>query len=276
VSKFFGFLLGIAVALAGPAVFGVLAADGGIELSAKEMALAYGIGALVFWTVISYFSGAGALGAALTFGAMTYAVYWIPNRMTSFLNDVPGLTTGMIEGIKEYTSNGVVPVLAVISLIYAIQLMIGAVQRRRLRAENDLLQRERDQAGRQGDDTTAQYPLIGGDYPTSVDDRYDDPYGEDLFPFPSRHSSDDEQTAQLPVDDQADRPGEQEPTDDSRTSSFAADPGTNDAGNTHQTDERYRERMDNPALDLDETAQHHGATKKPAQAFGFPAQPAGA
>jgi hypothetical protein len=254
VSKFFGFLLGIAVALAGPAVFGVLAADGGIELSAKEMALAYGIGALVFWTVISYFSGAGALGAALTFGAMTYAVYWIPNRMTNFLNDVPGLTTGMIEGIKEYTSNGVVPVLAVISLIYAIQLMIGAVQRRRLRAENDLLQRERDQAGRQGDDT----------------------YGEDLFPFPSRHSSDDEQTAQLPVDDQADRPGEQEPTDDSRTSSFAADPGTNDAGNTHQTDERYRERMDNPALDLDETEQHHGATKKPAQAFGFPAQPAGA
>ena len=89
VSKFLGFLLGVVVALAGPAVFGVLAAPGGIELNAKEMALAYGIGALIFWTVVSYFSGAGALGAFVAFGTLIYCWLWIPNRTTNFLNDVP-------------------------------------------------------------------------------------------------------------------------------------------------------------------------------------------
>ena len=90
VSKFLGFLLGVAVALAGPAVFGVLAAPGGIELNAKEMALAFGIGALIFWAVVSYFSGAGALGAFVAFGTLIYCWLWIPNRTTNFLNDVPG------------------------------------------------------------------------------------------------------------------------------------------------------------------------------------------
>ena len=32
---------------------------------------------------------------------MTYAVLFIPNRMTNFLNDVPGVTDGMIEGVKN-------------------------------------------------------------------------------------------------------------------------------------------------------------------------------
>jgi heme exporter protein D len=202
VSKFFGFLLGIAVALVGPAMFGVLAAEGGIELNAKEMALAYGIGALIFWVVVSYFSGAGALGAALAFGTLIYAVYWIPNRMTNFLNDIPGVTNGMVDGIKQYTQNGMVPVLAVISLIYAIQLIVRSVQnRRRLRAEADRLQREREFAQAQQEaEVTAQYPVA---YPTTVDNRYDgqydDPYSEDPAPFPpgSYSSAYDEQTTQF-------------------------------------------------------------------------------
>jgi hypothetical protein len=209
VSKFLGFLLGIAVALVGPAVFGVLAADGGIELNAKEMALAFGIGALIFWTVLSYFSGAAALGAALTFGAMIYAVNWIPNRTTNFLNDVPGVTTGMIDGIKQYTLNGVVPILAVISLIYAIQLIVQSVQaRRRERAEADRRQREQEVAqAQQAAEVAAVYPVAGGDYPTSVDNRmgnnfgntnYDDLFDEDPTPFPPRDPA-EEQTAQYSV-----------------------------------------------------------------------------
>jgi hypothetical protein len=204
VSKFLGFLLGIAVALAGPAMFGVLTADGGLELNAKEMALAYGIGALIFWAVVSSFSGVAALGAALTFGVMIYAVHWVPNRMTNFLNEIPGVTTGMIQGVRQYTLTGLVPVLAVISLLYALQLMTATRRHRRLRAENERLLRERDQAVQQhGDDTTAQYPVIGRDYPTSFDNRYDDPHDGDLFPFPPRQSVDNEQTTQLPEDDQA-------------------------------------------------------------------------
>jgi hypothetical protein len=221
VSKFFGFLLGVVVALAGPAVFGVLAADGGIELNAKEMALAYGIGALIFWTVVSYFSGAAALGAALTFGAMIYTVHWIPNRMTNFLNDVPGVTTGMIDGIKQYTLNGVVPILAVISLVYGIQLIVQAVQRRRReRAEADRLQREQELAhAQQAPEATAAYPVAGGYYQPSEqfgenfgNSNYDDLFDEEPTPYPPRNQA-DEQTAQFassPVAEQyddADRDG---------------------------------------------------------------------
>ncbi|TCN42737.1 hypothetical protein EV644_102628 [Kribbella orskensis] len=205
-SKFLGFLLGIAVALAGPAMFGVLAADGGVKLNAKEMALAYGIGALIFWTVVSYFSGAAALGAALTFGAMVYTVHWIPNRMTNFLNDVPGVTTGMIDGIKQYTLNGVVPILAVISLVFGIQLIVQAVQRRRRdRAEADRLQREQELAQAQEADVTGEYPVAGGDYQPAADTRfgnnfgnsnYDDLFDEDPAPYPPRNQA-DEQTAQF-------------------------------------------------------------------------------
>ncbi|WBQ02768.1 hypothetical protein [Kribbella sp. CA-293567] len=214
-SKLLGFLLGIAVALVGPAMFGVLAADGGIQLNAKEMALAYGIGALIFWTVASYFSGAAALGAALTFGAMIYTVHWIPNRMTNFLNDVPGMTTGMIDGIKQYTLNGVVPILAVISLIFAIQSIVRSVQRRRRqRAEADRLQREQEAAveAQQMPAPPAAaaaaapaYPVAEGDY--SPDNRFGSNFGnsnyDDLFddepaqtPFTPRNQA-DEQTAQF-------------------------------------------------------------------------------
>jgi heme exporter protein D len=270
VSKFFGFLLGIAVALVGPAIFGVLAAKGGIELNAREMALAYGIGALIFWVVVSYFSGAGALGAALAFGTLIYAVYWIPNRMTNFLNDVPGVTNGMIDGIKQYTQNGMVPVLAVISLIYAIQLIVRSVQkRRRLRAEADRLQREQELAqARQEAEATAQYPVAGGDYPTSFDNhygsQYDEPYHEDPVHFPPSNyfSADDEQTTQfaeshatndapaedettqLPIDEQADEQADDRP---------------DEAG---QFGQQYRERMDGPHLE--ETAEHQvGAFENP-------------
>ncbi|MEU4396148.1 hypothetical protein [Kribbella sp. NPDC023855] len=205
-SKFLGFLLGIAVALVGPAMFGVLAADGGIKLNAKEMALAYGIGALIFWTVASYFSGAAALGAALTFGAMIYTVHWIPNRMTNFLNDVPGVTTGMIDGIKQYTLNGVVPILAVISLVFAIQSIVRTVQqRRRERAEAERLQREQEAAAQaqQVPEAPAAYPVAGGDYqPDSRfasnfgNSSYDDLFEEEPTPFKPRSQA-DEQTAQF-------------------------------------------------------------------------------
>jgi heme exporter protein D len=270
VSKFFGFLLGIAVALVGPAMFGVLAAEGGIALNAKEMALAYGIGALIFWVVVSYFSGAGALGAALAFGTLIYAVYWIPNRMTNFLNDIPGVTNGMIDGIKQYTQNGMVPVLAVISLIYAIQLIVRSVQnRRRLRADADRLQRERELAQAQQEaEVTAQYPVA---YPTTVDNRYggqyDDPYSEDPARFPpgSYSSADDEQTTQfagadaatyesaedettqLPIDEQGkDHPDELKPP----------------ADKAEQFGKQYRERMDGPHLD--DSAEHQfGAFDNP-------------
>ncbi|WP_433021523.1 hypothetical protein [Kribbella sp. CA-294648] len=208
-SKFLGFLLGIAVALVGPAMFGVLAADGGIKLNAKEMALAYGIGALIFWTVVSYFSGAAALGAALTFGAMIYTVHWIPNRTTNFLNDVPGVTTGMIDGIKQYTQNGVVPILAVISLVFAIQSIVRTVQqRRRERAEAERLQREQEAAVQaqqvpEAPAAPAAYPVAGGDYqPDSRfasnfgNSSYDDLFEEEPTPFKPRSQA-DEQTAQF-------------------------------------------------------------------------------
>ena len=217
-SKFLGFLLGIAVALVGPAMFGVLAADGGIKLNAKEMALAYGIGALIFWTILSYFSGAAALGAALTFGAMIYTVHWIPNRMTNFLNDVPGVTSGMIDGIKQYTLNGVVPILAVISLFFAIQLIVQSVQRRRReRAEAERRQREQDAAQQQEIDASSAYPVpvaagaaagagvaAGGYQPDSRfgnnfgNSTYDDLFEEEPTSYPPRSQA-DEQTAQYPT-----------------------------------------------------------------------------
>jgi hypothetical protein len=217
VSKFLGFLLGVVAALVGPAAFGVLAADGGIELNAKEMALAYGIGALIFWAVVSYFSGAAALGAALTFGAMIYAVHWIPNRTTNFLNDIPGVTTGMIDGIKQYTLNGVVPILAVISLVYAIQLITQSVQRRRReRAEAERQLREQEEA--QAAEAAAVYPAAGGEYPvdaggeypTTAESRfstfgntsYDDLFEEEPEPIRPRLQSEEQtmQFAPAPVD----------------------------------------------------------------------------
>ncbi|NUR96888.1 MAG: hypothetical protein HOV67_16705, partial [Kribbellaceae bacterium] len=202
-SKFLGFLLGVAVALAGPAVFGVLAAPGGIELNAKGMALAFGIGALVFWAVVSYFSGAGALGAFVAFGTLVYCWLWIPNRTTNFLNDVPGVTNGMIDGSKQYTLNGVVPILGVISLVYAVQLIVRGVQRRRReRAEAERLQREQEAAQAQQEaDVAAVYPVAAGTYqaPAAYQGRssYDDLFDE---PEPVRpRNQADEQTRQFPV-----------------------------------------------------------------------------
>lgn len=187
-------------------MFGVLAADGGIKLNAKEMALAYGIGALIFWTVLSYFAGAAALGAALTFGAMIYTVHWIPNRMTNFLNDVPGVTTGMIDGIKQYTLNGVVPILTVISLVFGIQSIVRSVQRRRReRAEADRLQREQEAAvqAQRMPEPVAAYPVAGGEYQPDArfggnfgNSNYDDLFEEEPAPFSPRNQA-DEQTAQF-------------------------------------------------------------------------------
>jgi type II secretory pathway pseudopilin PulG len=208
VSKFLGFLLGVVVALAGPAVFGVLAAPGGIELNAKEMALAFGIGALVFWAVVSYFSGAGALGAFIAFATLIYCWLWIPNRTTNFLNDVPGVTNGMIDGTKQYTLNGVVPILAVISLVYAIQLIVRGVQRRRReRAEEDRLQREQDAAQAQQEaDVAAVYPVAGSTYPETGaysggygnSTRYDDLFDDEPEPVRPRNQA-DEHTSQYPT-----------------------------------------------------------------------------
>ncbi|TDC14547.1 hypothetical protein E1261_42460, partial [Kribbella albertanoniae] len=209
-SKFLGFLLGVAVALAGPAVFGVLSAPGGIQLNTKGMTLAYAVGALVFWAVVSYFSGAGAIGAFLAFGTLVYCWLWIPNRTTNFLDDVPGVTTGMVEGTRQYTLNGVVPILTVISLVYAIQLIVRSVQRRRLaRAEAERLQREQEAAQAQQEAAAAAvYPVAASNYPAESyggagyaapsyepSNRYDD-----LFDEPERpRNQADEQTVQFPV-----------------------------------------------------------------------------
>lgn len=184
-------------------MFGVLAAPGGIELNTKELALAFGIGALVFWAVVSYFSGAGALGAFVAFGALVYCWLWIPNRTTNFLNDVPGVTTGMIDGSKQYTVNGVVPILGVISLVYAIQLIVHGVQRRRReRAESDRLQREQEAAQAQQEaDVAAVYPVAGSTYAEAPayesHSRYDDLFDEPE-PVQPRNQA-DEQTRQFPV-----------------------------------------------------------------------------
>ena len=63
----------------------------------------------------------------LTFGAMIYTVHWIPNRMTNFLNDVPGVTTGMIDGIQAvHAERRGADASAVISLIFGIQLIVQA------------------------------------------------------------------------------------------------------------------------------------------------------
>jgi hypothetical protein len=209
------------VALAGPAVFGVLAAPGGIELNAKGMALAFGIGALVFWAVVSYFTGAGALGAFIAFGTMVYCWLWIPNRTTNFLNDVPGVTNGMVEGSKTYTLNGVVPILTVISLVYAIQLIVRGVQRRRReRAEAARVQREAEAAQAQQEaEAAAVYPVAGGNYPESSysgtpfggGSRYDDLFEEE--PVRPRNQAED-QTAAYPVeypedDARGNEPGEE-------------------------------------------------------------------
>jgi hypothetical protein len=139
VVKVLGFILGIVVAVAGPAAFGVLAAGGDVDLSAKETAVVYAVWALALWIAASLGAGTGALGAALTFAVMTYAMHFIPNRTTDFLNDVPGVTGGMIEGVKKAVLDGLAPVLAVITLVYAIQLMVLAVRRRsQLREEEGI------------------------------------------------------------------------------------------------------------------------------------------
>ena len=165
--KVLGFILGIVVALAGPAAFGVLATGGDVDLNAKETAIVYAVWALALWIAASLGAGAGALGAALTFGAMTYAVHFVPNRTTDFLNDVPGVTGGMIEGLKKTVLDGLTPVLTVILLVYAIQLMVLAVRRRsQLRAEEaraeEADQRERLAAARRDEttdaDATSTYP----------------------------------------------------------------------------------------------------------------------
>ncbi len=215
-SKFLGFLLGVAVALAGPAVFGVLSAAGGIQLNTKEMALAYGVGALIFWAVVSYFSGAAAIGAFLAFGTLVYCWLWIPNRTTNFLDDVPGVTNGMVEGTRQYTLNGVVPILAVITLVYSVQLIVRSVQRRRrARAEAERLQREQEAAQAQQEAAAAAvYPVAASTYPAESSygsagyvapsyepsSRYDDLFDDE--PERPRNQA-DEQTAQFPVAESA-------------------------------------------------------------------------
>jgi hypothetical protein len=175
------------------------------------MALAFGIGALIFWAVVSYFSGAGALGAFVAFGTLVYCWLWIPNRTTNFLNDVPGVTTGMIDGSKQYTLNGVVPILGVISLVYAIQLIVRSAQRRRReRADAERLQREQEAVQAQQDaDAAAVYPVAGSTYPadppayeshTSYDDLFDEPEPEPVQP----RNQADEPTRQFPVQPNAD------------------------------------------------------------------------
>ena len=72
----------------------------------------------------------------------------------------------MIDGSKQYTLNGVVPILAVISLVYAIQLIVRSVQRRRReRVEADRLQREQEAVQAQQEaDAASVYPVAGGTY----------------------------------------------------------------------------------------------------------------
>lgn len=204
-------------------MFGVLAAPGGIELNTKQMALAFGIGALVFWAVVSYFSGAGALGAFLAFGALIYCWLWIPNRTTNFLNSVPGVTHGMIDGSKQYTVSGVVPILAVISLVYAMQLIARGVQRRRReRADAERLQREQEAAQAQQEaDVAAVYPVAASTYQapppppyeshTQYDDLFDEPEPEPVAeqPVQPRNQADD-QTALFPQPDaESNDPGDE-------------------------------------------------------------------
>ncbi|MFG1812593.1 hypothetical protein ACGFIF_02415 [Kribbella sp. NPDC049174] len=269
-SKFLGFLLGVVVALAGPAVFGVLAAPGGIELNTKEMALAYGIGALIFWTVVSYFSGAGALGAFVAFGTLIYCWLWIPNRTTNFLNDVPGVTTGMIEGSKQYTLNGVVPILTVISLVYGIQLIVHSAQRRRReRVEAERLQGEQEAAQAQQEaEAAALYPVAGSTYPAEGgayagaygnSNRYDDLFDEDPEPVRPRNQA-EEQTAQFPVstpEPTAQFPGVDGADDDARG---------NDSGDDTVLVPTDRDETTQVPVGSDETVQAHAVAEEQEQA----------
>jgi signal transduction histidine kinase len=147
-AKFFGFILGIAVALAGPAAFGVLASGGDVDLSARETAVVYAVWALALWIAVSLGAGAGALGATIVFAAMTYAVFFIPNRMTNFLNDIPGVTDGMIEGVKKAVLDGLVVVLGVITLVYTFQLIAFAARRRRLQRAEEIREVEQQEEAR--------------------------------------------------------------------------------------------------------------------------------
>ncbi len=73
----------------------------------------------------------------------------------------------MIEGSRQFTLNGVVPILAVISLVYGIQLIVHSAQRRRReRAEAERLQSEQEAAQAQQEaDAAALYPVAGSTYP---------------------------------------------------------------------------------------------------------------
>lgn len=159
--KVLGFLLGIVVALAGPVAFGELAMGGDVDLSTRETVVVYAIWAVALWIAVSLFAGAGALGAALTFGAMTYAVHVIPNRTANFLSDIPGVTTAMIEGMKKAVNDGLVPILGVITFLYMIQLIVLAARRRSLqRAEEEREAQAYEEArlAQRGDETD---PLLG-------------------------------------------------------------------------------------------------------------------
>jgi hypothetical protein len=175
-SKIFGFLLGIIVAAAGPAAFGAFATGGDLELNAKEFALVFGAWALVLWLGVSLFSGSAALGAALTFGTMVYCVHYIPNRMTNFLQDIPGVRDGMIEGVKTSVLSGLIPVLTVICLVYSVQLMIASSRRRRVRRAEDArfeADQEREQALAaaisQADEATARLNASRSQYAARMD-----------------------------------------------------------------------------------------------------------
>jgi hypothetical protein len=200
-SKILGFLLGIAVALAGPAAYGVVVAPGGIVLSQKELALAFAGYALVLWIIVSGFSGAAALGAAIAFGTMSYAVLQIPNRMTDFLRDVPGVRETMIDGVKATVLSGLVPVLAVVTLVFAIQGMVLAARRRRLRLAEEARLAEEEQAAAIVAQRREQYAATRSSYAAHDHDHDHDHDDDSTREFGAPHRSgeqsrDDDETAE--------------------------------------------------------------------------------
>lgn len=221
-SKIFGFLLGIIVAAAGPAAFGAFATGGDLELTAKEFALVFGAWALVLWLAVSLFSGSAALGAALTFGAMVYCVHYIPNRMTNFLQDLPGVRDGMIEGVKTSVLSGMIPVLTVICAIYAVQLMVAAARRRRTRRADEArfeADQEREAALAaaisQADDATARLNASRSQYAARMDAPGDDT--EQTAQYPTGQTQADDATAQYRrPDDPTAQYGQADPTEQHR------------------------------------------------------------
>jgi hypothetical protein len=221
-SKIFGFLLGIIVAAAGPAAFGSFASGGDLELNAKEFALLFGAWALVLWLAVSLFSGSAALGAALTFGAMVYCVHYIPNRMTNFLQDLPGVRDGMVEGVKTSVLSGLIPVLTVICAIYAIQLMVAAARRRRTRRADEArfeADQEREAALAaaisQADDATARLHASRSQYAARMDGDGDDQTAQ--YPATQAQAGPDDATAQYQrPDDPTAQYGQADPTEQHR------------------------------------------------------------